>query len=292
MRKDVRMQLHERLNRLDSIIDAMPGVLVAFSGGADSAFLAEVAHLRLGPKAIALTADSPSLPKAELSAAIDLASERGWRHLVVSTDEMGSEDYVSNPVNRCYFCKSALFDVLGPKAADLGYIMALGTNADDMGDHRPGHVAADEAGARHPLLEAGLSKKDIREASSRLGLITADKPASACLASRFAYGVRVTREGLRRVESAEEVISSLGYRIVRVRDLGHNKARIEVGQDELARVWMHEEEIKQGLTTLGFQEVVIAEGGYRRGSLNDGVVTVPLRILAAPSSIEGDVAKG
>ena len=272
------MQLSERLEVLSSIIDRTQGLLVAFSGGADSAFLAEVGHRRLGARSIAVTADSPSLPRAELAAAIDLASSRGWRHEVVSTYELRSEDYAANPVNRCYFCKSALFDVIGPIAARLGYSMALGTNLDDIGDHRPGHVAADEAGAVHPLLEAGLGKQDIRLASSQMGLVTADKPASACLASRFAYGVRVTKEGLLRVEMAEARVAELGYRIVRVRDLGGDTARVEVGSDELAGLAMHEPEIVNRLRGLGFASVEIAPDGYRRGSLNDEVTTIPLTL--------------
>lgn len=247
---------------------------MAYSGGADSAFLAEMAHRALGDGSIAVTADSPSLARRELSAARDLAVKRGWKHIVVSTDELEDDRYASNPTDRCYWCKSALFDRLKPMAAATGWPVLLGTNTDDLGDWRPGARASAERGGLVPMVEAGLSKSDIREASRFLGLLTADKPASACLASRFAYGVRVTREGLARVEAAEASLYRRGFEVVRVRDLGEGRARVEVGAKEVSSLLEQAGSALAELKALGFNDVTIDERGYRQGSLNDQVLLV------------------
>lgn len=270
-----------KLTKLQGILRALPGAVVAYSGGADSAFLAEMAHQVLGHRFLAVTADSPSLPRRELDDALSLARARGWRHQVIATTEMGDERYAANPVDRCYFCKSALFDRLDPLARRLGVPVLLGTNLDDLGDWRPGQAAATERGARHPLVEAELTKAEIRRASRTLGLPTADKPAAACMASRFAYGVRITPEGLARIERAEESILSRGFPVVRVRDLGQDRARVEVAAEDLPRLVSISEEIRAELSALGFHQVTIDEEGYRRGALNEGMVLMvgsPLRM--------------
>lgn len=265
------MMLDAKIDQLQRNLSEVPGALVAYSGGADSAFLAEVSHQVLGQKAIAVTADSPSLPRRELAEAVELAASRGWRHEVVGTFEMDDENYASNPHDRCYFCKSALFERISPIAQELGLTIFLGTNLDDLGDWRPGQRAASERGVQHPLVEAGLSKAEVREASRGLGLPTSDKPASACLASRIAYGVRVTRRGLSRIEAAETYLLDLSFSIVRVRDLGDERARVEVGSHEVARLLHVRDKVVAHLNSLGFNDVVIDERGYRQGSLNEGI---------------------
>jgi uncharacterized protein len=259
-----------KLAALRTILGALPGAVVAYSGGVDSALLAEVAHQVLGAASVAVTADSASLPRRELAAATALARRRGWAHLVVGTAELDDPGYVANPVNRCYHCKSALFDRLRPLADERGAPVLLGTVTDDLGDWRPGHAAATERGGRHPLVEAGLSKADVRKLSAELGLPTAAKPAAACLSSRLAYGVPVTTEALARVERAEELVASLGFSVLRVRDLGGDAARVEVGTDELARLAPLSRTVTECLRGLGFATVAIDERGYRRGALNEG----------------------
>jgi uncharacterized protein len=261
--------LSQKLDRFDSILRALPGAIVAFSGGADSALLAEMTHRALGERAVAVTADSPSLPRRELAAAQELARIRGWRHLTVQTAELDDPRYASNPTDRCYFCKSALMDQLMPLAQASNFIILLGTNTDDLADYRPGRRAADDAGARHPMAEARLSKSDVREASRTLGLPTAEKPAAACLSSRFAYGVEITPAALERVEAAEDFLLDLGFKVVRVRDLGAGRARIEVGTEEVARAWGLRQKIEAELARLGFAHTKIDERGYRSGSMND-----------------------
>lgn len=274
--------LAAKRRRLEEVLGALGGAIVAYSGGADSAFVAEVAHVVLGPRSLAITADSPSIPRRELAAAAELARQRGWNHELVRTNEIDDSRYAANPVNRCYYCKSALFEVLGPRARRSGVPILLGTNVDDLSDHRPGHIAADEHGVLHPLVEAGLSKAEVRALSREAGLPTWDKPAAACLASRFAYGVRVTTDGLRRVETSENFLFGRGYRVVRVRDLGGDKTRVEVGPDEIARLQTESDALKTTLESLGWAEVVIDERGYRRGSLNEGVV--PVALMERPAS--------
>jgi ATP-utilizing enzymes of the PP-loop superfamily len=186
-------------------------LLVAFSGGADSALLAVVAHRVLGAAAVAVTAVSPSLPATERRAASALARRHGVAHVEVCTDELTRPEYIANRSDRCFHCKSALLDALAPLAALSGAVVALGTNLDDLGDHRPGQRAAVERGAIAPLLDAGLTKADVRAVSSMIGLGTADKPAAACLSSRVAYGDPVTVDVLARIESAEETLHGLGF---------------------------------------------------------------------------------
>ena len=285
MRPPTPHDTEQKVLVLERILGELPAAVVACSGGADSAFLAEIAHRVLGAAAVAVTADSPSLPRSELEAVEALARSRGWHHRVVGTEELEDDRYAANPVNRCWFCKSALMDRLGPIAGAHGGPVLLGTVADDLGDWRPGIEASRERGARHPLVEAGLAKRDVREASRRLGLPTADKPAAACLSSRFAYGVRITLAGLRRIERAEACLSAHGFRVVRVRDLGGGRARVEVGPDEVARLVAEAARVERDVRALGFGEVAIDRRGYRSGALNEGVA--PSRAVKAPSHAMG-----
>lgn len=257
-----------KLKDLFAIIGRLDGAIVAFSGGADSALLAEVAHKALSSsRAIIVTADSPSLPRYELDAAIRLASERGWKHRVIQTHELEDERYSSNPSNRCYFCKSELMSKLVPLASQSGYPILLGTNVNDLSDFRPGQTAASDAGALHPMVEAGLTKQEIRTESRALGLSTWDKPAAACLASRFRHGVEVTALGLARVEAAESSLIAKGYRVVRVRDIGQDHAVVEVGTDEINRLFQEQPEVEALVLDAGFQIVDLDPQGYRMGSM-------------------------
>lgn len=259
--------------RLEEILTDLDRVLVAYSGGVDSAFLMAVAHEVLGPRALAVTAVSPSLARRELDGATVLARRFGWDHEVVATHEVAREEYARNDTDRCYWCKDTLFDVLRPRAAVLGAVVVTGTNVDDLGDHRPGLRAAVEHEVRAPLAEAGLSKAEIRSLSQRLGLPTAEKPASPCLSSRFAYGVRVTPQGLRRIERAEEAVRGFGFRVLRVRDLG-DSARIEIAEEELPRAVALEPQLVGAVAAAGFGDVALSPDPFRSGSLN--------RVLATP----------
>jgi uncharacterized protein len=195
---------------------------------------------------------------------------------VIGTAELEDPRYAANPTNRCFYCKSALFDRLLPLVEARGVPVLVGTVTDDLGDWRPGLTAVRQRGGRHPLVEAGLSKGEVRRASADLGLPTAGKPAAACLASRIAYGVRVTAAALDRVEQAEELLDSLGFSVRRVRDLGGDEARVEVGVDELDRLRPLADRVVRGLRELGFATVAIDERGYRRGALNE-LAVIPAR---------------
>jgi uncharacterized protein len=243
-------------------------VVVAFSGGADSAFLAWVAHDELGPeRAAAVTAVSPSLAPEEEQVCGALAGEWGLRWTPVITDELANLDYGRNDGERCYHCKTELMDAVGPIAATEGATVVLGVNVDDLGDHRPGQRAAAERGARFPLVDAGYTKDDVRAASLALGLRTWDKPAAACLASRVPYGTPVTLGVLREVAAAESGMRALGFRQLRVRHYG-DLARLEVPVAELPGVLEHRQAVVDAVRAAGYRYVTLDLEGFRSGNLN------------------------
>jgi uncharacterized protein len=253
---------------LDADLKSLARVVVAYSGGVDSSFLAAAAHDVLGDDCLVVTASSPALPESALMDARSLARARGWNHLVVRTHEVEHERYARNAPDRCYWCKSELFDVLDPLARRRDARIAVGTNADDLGDFRPGIKAAARRAVRAPLADARLTKADVRALSAAAGLPTADKPASPCLASRFAYGVRVTEEGLHRIDRAEKALRALGFRDLRVRDHG-DLARIEIPVDDVQRAAELRSEIVDRLEDIGFAYVTLDLAGFRSGSLNE-----------------------
>jgi uncharacterized protein len=260
-----------KLDRLKDILRSGRRTLVAYSGGVDSVFLAKAAHQTLGADMLAVIADSPSLPRREFAAALELAKRFEFPVRVIKTDEMANTDYTDNPSNRCYFCKTELFAKLAKLAGAEGWqTIAYGENADDAGDFRPGAQAAAEHRVRAPLKEAGLTKAEIRELSAQWGLPTADKPAMACLSSRLPYGEPVSMEALAMIEAAENVVRDAGFRDVRVRH-HRNLARIEVGPGELGRLMEQgmREFLSQSLKKIGYVYVAVDIEGYRQGSGNE-----------------------
>ena len=269
------MELAPKLERLRAILAELPSALVAYSGGVDSTFLLRVAHEVLGPRCTALTTVSPTTPEDDLVQATALAATLGVAHLVLDTNELDIPGYAENPTNRCYFCKENLFTLCAAEADRLGLAVVLdGANLDDLGDHRPGLEAAAERAVRHPLVEAGLSKADIRA----VGLPTWDRPASPCLSSRFPYGTRITAERLQRVAAAEAFLRRRGFRELRVRF--HDRvARIEVPLDEMPRLLEPgtREDVVRELRRLGFSYVALDLQGFRSGSLNEPLGTPETR---------------
>ena len=268
------------LDRLRDVIRGYGSTVTAFSAGVDSTLVAVVAQQALGPAALAATAVSASLAPAELEAALQLARTLGLNHRLVSTSEVQDERYATNPVDRCYFCKSHLYSELEALAAEVGARWILnGLNVDDLGDWRPGARAAAERGdlVRSPLHEAGLGKREIRAAARELGLPNWDKPALACLSSRVPYGERVTPEKLTRIGQAEQALRGLGFRQLRVRHFA-DRARVEIAPEELGRVEAEglAGRIQADLLALGFPAVEIDPRGYRSGRLNEGVVPLPV----------------
>jgi pyridinium-3,5-biscarboxylic acid mononucleotide sulfurtransferase len=287
--------LSGKMEQLQALLHSYGSCLVAYSGGVDSVFLARVAQATLGTRSLAVIADSPSLPRRELAEAMDIAAKFGFPVRVLQTAEFENSSYLSNPLNRCYFCKHELFEKLAPLARAEGFaVIAYGENASDAGDFRPGAQAAREFQVRAPLKEAGLTKADIRKLSAELGLPTADKPQMACLSSRIPYGERVTEEKLHMIETAENVLRDLGFHDVRVRhheltsasripESGRvqHLARIEVGPTELKRFLENSvtERVTAALKQAGYAQVTLDLQGYRRGSTNE--------VLPQPALAEG-----
>lgn len=262
--------MNEKLEKLRQIIGGYQSAVVCFSGGVDSTFLLRVAHDVLGDRCLALTAVSITMAASERSGATALARELGVRHEVIESNELERPGFSANPVDRCYLCKAELLEIARPTADRLGLReVLLGTNVDDLGDHRPGLQAANERGARHPMVEAGLTKPEIRTLSQQLGLSTWDKPQLACLSSRFPYGTEITPERLRQVDQFEDGLRALGFRQLRVRYHGE-VARLELDVASMGRVMdpgVREEIVTLG-RRLGFTFVALDLAGFSSGSLN------------------------
>lgn len=265
------MVLEEKLQKLKDILAKMGEVVVAYSGGVDSAFLMKVAHDVLGEKAYGVLAVSPTYPSREFDKAKEVAAHIGTRIKIIETNELEDDKFRNNPVNRCYFCKSELFDKIAEIANSGEYKNLVdGSNIDDLGDHRPGMKALREKSIRSPLQEAGLTKADIRELSKALGLPTWDKDALACLSSRFPYGEEISIEKLRMVDEAENFLYDLGFRNIRARHQ-KNTLKIEVRNDQIPRLL--DAELRQSVVvrmkSLGYNYVTLDLEGYRQGSLNE-----------------------
>ncbi len=267
--------LETKLKALRALFLPMRSVMVAFSGGVDSTFVLKVAHDTIGDRVLALTTTSPTMPDDDRRSALEMAQLIGARHLVVSSNELEIPGYARNPIDRCYLCKHNLFTVCEAKAHELAIDEIVdGLNLDDLHDYRPGIKAAAEKRVRHPLVEAAMSKADIRELSRAMGLPTWDRPASPCLSSRFPYGTEITPEGLRMVERGEQLLHAMGFRVARVRYHGI-VARLEVEAGEIARLLEPDTRarIDSELKQLGFRFVTVDLKGFRSGSLNEGLGT-------------------
>jgi uncharacterized protein len=264
--------LQRKLEKLRHELGDMRSVLVAFSGGIDSSFVLKIAHEQLGSRALGVTAISPTFPASELAHATRVAAEIGARHEIVQTDQLAIPSFVQNDTSRCFHCKTDLFRLLdGLREPRASRWIADGTNLDDLGDNRPGIKAAREWNVRSPLVEAELSKSDIRALAKELGLSNWDKPAAACLSSRIPHGISITVDKLRNVEQAEEVLLTEGFRQVRVRDHGEI-ARIELSQEEFER--LNDSERRRRISTrlreIGFRFVCVDLQGYRPGGISLG----------------------
>ncbi|BAZ50807.1 hypothetical protein NIES4103_34240 [Nostoc sp. NIES-4103] len=274
------MILTEKLEQIKAIFTEMEQALIAYSGGVDSTLVAKIAYDVLGSRALAMTAVSPSLLPEELEDAKIQAATIGIPHQIVQTHEMDNPNYTSNPVNRCYFCKSELHDTLKPLALELGYPFVVdGVNADDLHDYRPGIQAAKERGARSPLAEVGITKAEVRQLSQQLGLPWWDKPAQPCLSSRFPYGEEITVAKLQRVGRAEIYLRKLGWQNLRVRSEG-DTARIELLPEQIKEFVLTTNlpSVVSTFQDFGFIYVTLDLEGYRSGKLNQVLNQQPLRV--------------
>jgi pyridinium-3,5-biscarboxylic acid mononucleotide sulfurtransferase len=266
--EEVHLPRNETLQKLRVWMASFRSVIVAYSGGVDSALVLAIAHECLGPGALGCIGVSPSYPQRELEAATGLAEQRGLRYRLVNTQEHLDARYAANPGNRCYFCKSELYDRLSLIRAEIGADAILdGTNASDLTGHRPGYAAAQERGVRSPLAELGIDKQNVRELARLLDLPVWDKPASPCLASRVPTGVAIVPMLLSRIEKAEDVLAALGFRDFRVRHHG-DMARIELPVDALATAVEKREAIVEGVRAAGYRYVSVDLGGLKSGSLS------------------------
>jgi pyridinium-3,5-biscarboxylic acid mononucleotide sulfurtransferase len=269
--------LDAKLARMRASIAPMRSVIVAFSGGVDSTFVLKVAHDTIGDRVLALTTTSPTMPEEDRESALAMAQIIGARHLVVESNELEIPGYAQNPINRCYLCKHNLFTVCEAKAVELHIDEIVdGLNLDDLHDYRPGMQAASEKRVRHPLVEAELTKAEIRELSRAMGLSTWDRPASPCLSSRFPYGTTITPDGLAKVAAGERLLHAMGFRIARVRFHGE-VARLELERSEIARIFEPDlrDTVDREFRKIGFRFVAIDLKGFRSGSLNEGLLAHP-----------------
>ena len=271
--------ISDKYEELKRVIKRYSSAVIAFSGGIDSSLVAFVAAEVLGSKALAVTSGSASLKRSDLNLAETLGSAWGINHEVIVTDELSKPDYRSNPVNRCFHCKTSLYSSLAEicKGKNIEVILN-GTNTDDLGDHRPGLIAADNYQVCSPLVEAGFTKADVRSLANELGLKNANKPQSACLSSRFPYGTSINEDLLSQVEQSESVLEMLGFTQFRVRHHGE-LARIEVIETEFNKAMEYRAEIDEGLRRAGYKYISLDLTGFRSGSLNEGLTSQQIQIL-------------
>lgn len=264
-------ELEQKYHALLKIMRGYDSAIVAFSGGIDSSLVAYVAGQVLGDKALAVTSGSASLKRTDLALSKRLSDDWGIAHQIIVTDELTKADYRANPTNRCFHCKTSLYTELDGIARTRGYTHILnGTNLDDLGDHRPGLIAADNHAVKSPLVAAGFHKADIRALAKHLGLENADKPQAACLSSRFPYGTAINQELLAQVEAAENVLAEYGFSQFRVRHHGE-VARLEILREEFELAVQHHEALQREIQALGYRFVAMDLGGFRSGSLNEGL---------------------
>jgi uncharacterized protein len=272
-------ELASKYQALQDTIRSYSRVIVAFSGGIDSSLVAFVAGQVLGENALAVTSGSASLKRTDLELSKKLGDDWGIAHQVIVTDELSKSDYRANPTNRCFYCKTSLYTELAQIASAQNYAFVLnGTNLDDLGDHRPGLIAADDYNVKSPLVEAGFHKADIRALAHELGLENADKPQAACLSSRFPYGTAIDQILLAQVEAAEDVLADFGFSQYRVRHHGE-VARLEILPEEFPLAIRHHADIEKRIKDLGYRFIAMDMGGFRSGSLNEGLQPEQIQVV-------------